>query len=82
MHSVPIYDLKRNLARWVRAGGAGEHIVITRHSRPIAMLGPLAAEHVHVGAFTKKRSLLPALRAASRGRYLAALAEDREESRK
>jgi len=78
MHSVPIYDLKKNLARWVRAGAAGERVVITRHSRPVAVLGPVVAEHVHRGALVGKRSLKSAFHSASHGRYLAVLAEDRE----
>jgi prevent-host-death family protein len=77
MKTVSIDDLKRNLSALVTAAAGGEHIVITRHGRPIASLTRADREHVHVGSRSGRGSLRPLLKAATRGAYLAVLADDR-----
>ena len=40
MESVGVYEAKTNLPRLLDRVEAGESILITRHGRPIAVLGP------------------------------------------
>jgi prevent-host-death family protein len=40
MASIGIRDLKNNLSRFIRRVGAGEHITVTDHGRPVAELRP------------------------------------------
>lgn len=79
MKQVSIQDLKRHLSALVEAAAEGERIVVTRHERPVATLGPAQAAHVHVGDRFGSGDLGPFLKAPTRGGYLAALREDREE---
>jgi prevent-host-death family protein len=74
-----IQDLKRNLSALVGAAERGERIVVTRHERAVAVLGPSEAAHVHVGDRFGRDHLVPFLRAPTRGGYLRMLQEDREE---
>ena len=41
MTKVNVYDAKTNLSRLLDRAAAGEEIVITRHGRPVAKLGPI-----------------------------------------
>ena len=41
---VSVRDLKEHLSRYLRAVEAGELVVITRHSRPVARLEPVGRE--------------------------------------
>lgn len=77
--TASIQDLKRNLSAFVGAAEAGERVVVTRHERPVAIMGPAQPAHVHVGDRFGKAVLAPVLKAPTRGRYLDALQEDREE---
>ena len=42
MH-VNVYEAKTHLSRLIARAQAGEEIVITRHGRPVARLGPIAS---------------------------------------
>ena len=77
MKTVSIDELKRNLSALIDEAAAGARILITRHRRPIASLGGVDLEHVHVGAHAAQGALEPLLRSATRGAYLQVLAEDR-----
>ena len=77
MKTVSIDELKRNLAALVDAAAGGERILTTQHRRPVASLTQADIEHVHVGRQARRGSIKPLLRAATRGAYLAVLAEDR-----
>lgn len=77
MKTVSMDELKRNLAAIVDEAAAGEHIVITRHRRPVASLTKADLEHVHVGARAGRGALRPLLKSATRGAYLEVLADDR-----
>jgi prevent-host-death family protein len=79
MKRVSIQDLKRHLSAMIEAAAEGERILVTRHERPVATLGPVEAAHVHVGDRFGSATLVPLLRAPTRGGYLQALREDREE---
>lgn len=41
MKSVNVYDAKTHLSRLLERAEAGEEILITRHGRPVALLGPV-----------------------------------------
>jgi prevent-host-death family protein len=77
MKTVSIDELKRNLASIIDAAAAGERVVITRHRRPVASLTRADLEHVHPAVRTGRGGLRPLLKAATRGAYLAVLADDR-----
>jgi prevent-host-death family protein len=77
MKTVSIDDLKRNLASMIDEAAAGEHILITRHRRPVASLTRADLEHVHVGARFGRGKLRPLLEGPTKGAYLEVLADDR-----
>lgn len=77
MKTVSIDELKRNLASIIDEAAAGEHVVITRHRRPVASLIKAGFDHAHVGARTKRAGLRPLLKGATKGAYLEVLADDR-----
>lgn len=77
MNLVSIDELKRNLSSLVDRAAAGARILITKHRRPVAWLGPAGAEHLRIGARSGKVALKPLLRAPTRGHYLDVLVQDR-----
>ena len=77
MKTVSIDELKRNLASMVDEAAGGEHIVITRHRRPVASLTKADLDHVHVGARAGRGGLRPLLKGPTKGTYLDVLADDR-----
>jgi prevent-host-death family protein len=79
MKQVSIQTLKRSLSALIDEAQGGARIVVTRHERPVAVLGPAEAPHVHVGDRFGSAGLVPLLKAPTRGGYLQVLREDREE---
>lgn len=77
MKQVSVQALKAGLSAAVAEAEAGGTIVITRHSTPVAQLGPAATAHVHRGARVGTAPIRPALTRGTRGRYLAVLLDDR-----
>ncbi|MEK6608084.1 MAG: type II toxin-antitoxin system prevent-host-death family antitoxin [Myxococcota bacterium] len=77
MKRVSVYELKRSLSSYAREAAEGEPILVTRHGRPLVWLRSADQEHVHVGRLFGRASLRPALKRASRGRYLEVLLDDR-----
>ena len=77
MKRISIQALKDRLSAAVMEAEAGSTITITRHNEPVAELGPARSDHVHRGTHFGTGRLTPALRRGTRGRYLAALMEDR-----
>ena len=77
MKKVPIHEIKRNLAAFVSEAARGERILITRHGRPTATLEASGREHLVVGERSSRARLRPALRNASRGKFLEVLSADR-----
>src|SRR6266536_983645 len=77
MKTVSIDQLKRNLSAFIAEAAGGEHIVITRHRRPIVSLTRADLEHVHVGSRAGRGALRPLLKSATKGAYLDVLADDR-----
>jgi len=41
MSTVSAYDAKTHLPRLIRAAERGETVIITRHGKPVAQLGPV-----------------------------------------
>lgn len=85
MKSVPIQDLKSGLSRILAEVASGVRVVVTRHRRPVAVLCPpeeMSDEQLRVGRDFGRRPLLPLFDdAATAGRYLDVLAEDRGDDR-
>jgi len=79
MKKVSIQDLKAALSTAVAEAESGRTIVITRHNRPVAHLGPAGPDGTHRGNRVGAGRLRPALRRATKGRYLAVLRADRDE---
>ena len=53
MERISIQDLKARLSSAVAEAEAGETIVITRHSEPVAQLGPVRPRGVHRGSHVR-----------------------------
>jgi len=79
MKRVSIQDLKAQLSAAVAEAESGRTIVITRHNEPVAQLGPTRAVQVHRGARVGAGRVQPAVKRATKGRYLDVLLEDRGE---
>jgi prevent-host-death family protein len=79
MKQISIQDLKARLSSAVAEAESGTTIVITRHNEPVAQLGPARRAVAHHGRSVGIGRLKPALRRATKGRYLAVLMEDRGE---
>lgn len=77
MIRVSIQDLKAQLSAAIAEAESGKTIVVTRHNEPVAQLGPARPQHVQRGAKVGTGRIKPALRRATKGRYLTALIEDR-----
>lgn len=79
MKSVPIKDLKRNLSSWTEEAAKGERVQVTKYNRPYVVLSPAGATGIHVGKKVGKEPLKSVLKEATKGRWLRALQEDRDE---
>jgi len=78
MKMIPIQQLKRRLSEFLAQARSGARLVITRHKKPVALLTSAELESVRVGSRFGRGKLRPALdRAATGGKYLAVLADDR-----
>ncbi len=77
MKTVSIDQLKRSLSSLIDQAAAGARIVITKHRRPVASLSPANMEHVHIGKRFGRGAIKPLLRAATQGKYLEVLDDDR-----
>ena len=79
MKRISIQELKTRLSSVVAEAESGSTIVITRHNEPVAQLCPHSPQQVHSGRSVGAARLRPAVRRATKGRYLAVLMEDRGE---
>jgi prevent-host-death family protein len=48
MATVSAYEAKTHLPRLIRAVERGETVIITRHGKPVAQLGPIKDRREHV----------------------------------
>jgi prevent-host-death family protein len=76
MKRISIQALKSRLSSAVAEAQAGAHIIVTKHNEPVAQLGTARSQHLHRGAASESR-LKPAIKRATKGRYLEVLADDR-----
>jgi len=76
MKSVPIHELKRYLSQLIARAEGGESLSVTRHKRVVARIVPPQA-NLHVGRSFGRGSIRPLLKAATHGRYLDVIADDR-----
>jgi prevent-host-death family protein len=77
MKRISIQTLKSRLSSAVAEAEAGETILVTRHNKPVARLGPASEAHVHRGKAVGEGGLKPAIKGGTGGRSLALLLEDR-----
>jgi prevent-host-death family protein len=77
MKQISIQDLKAQLSAAIVEAESGSTIIVTRHNEPVAQLGPARHRHVHRGERVGTGRIRAALRRGTKGRYLAALMEDR-----
>ena len=77
MKEISIQDLKGRLSSAISEAEGGATILITRHNRAVAKLGPADVSRVHVGKYFGKAKLKAAAKVNTRGRYLEVLLEDR-----
>jgi prevent-host-death family protein len=77
MKRVSIKDLKATLSAVVAEAEAGRTVVITRHNRPVAEVGPARAAHVHRGSRVGSGRIQPAIKRRTKRRSLAVLLDDR-----
>jgi prevent-host-death family protein len=79
MKRISIQDLKARLSSAVAEAESGSTILITRHNEAVAQLCPPGPQKVHPGRSVGVGRLRPAVRRATKGRYLSVLMEDRGE---
>lgn len=77
MKQVSIQDLKPQLSSVVADAESGTTIVITRHGRPVARLGPADPPYVHRGARVGTYDWPPPVTTGLSKRALEVLLEDR-----
>jgi antitoxin (DNA-binding transcriptional repressor) of toxin-antitoxin stability system len=77
MKRISIQALKAQLSAAVAEAESGRTLLITRHNEAVAQLSPAHSQFVHRGKAVGAAQLKPALRRATKGRYLALLMEDR-----
>ena len=77
MNQMSIQDLKAGLSGAISAAESGATILITRHSEPVARLGPARPPDVHRGSRVAAGRLDPAVKKGTGGRSLTVLLEDR-----
>lgn len=73
-------ELKKRLSAVLRAAAGGSRVRVTRHKQPLAVIGPVAPEQVHVGKKVGHGKLRPLFSNKTRGQYLQLLADDRRDS--
>jgi prevent-host-death family protein len=79
MKQISIQDLKASLSAAIAEAESGKTIVITRHNEAVAQLIPAQSRHVHRPKKTEAGGLTPAIKRATKGRYLDALLQDRSD---
>jgi prevent-host-death family protein len=79
MTTIPVQDLKQNLAAWLARVAAGERFTITRRNRPVAELAPVAVPGVHTGERFGRGRLLPLGFSVPTGAVDRVIAEDRSD---
>ena len=78
MTTVTIQELKQAMAAVLKRVGRGEWIIILKHGKPVARLGPPTEPGLHVGPrFGTGMRITPFGRRMTRGAYLAVIADDR-----
>ncbi|MBI4366962.1 MAG: hypothetical protein HY543_09110 [Deltaproteobacteria bacterium] len=79
MKEVPLKELKSNLSFWAEKASKGDLIQITKYNRPYMLVGPSRLDGLVVGSRVGVPLLRPALKAASKGKWLRRLQEDRDD---
>jgi antitoxin (DNA-binding transcriptional repressor) of toxin-antitoxin stability system len=77
MKRISVQDLEAQLSGAIAEAEGGATLLITRHNKPVAQLGPAISAHLHAGARNAAHRLTPAVAEGTGGRYLAVLLDDR-----
>lgn len=77
MKRISIQDLKSGLSAAIAEAEGGKTMLVTRHNRVVARLSPATPGKASDGGAALNGPLVPLLRRATRGRYLAVLMDDR-----
>lgn len=81
MKEVSIKYLREHLSALLSAATKGERVLITKHSRAVALLSPVVEAHTHVGERIGRGGLSALFsKPATGGKYLEILADDRRDS--
>ena len=78
MKRISIQDLKSGLSAAIAEAEGGRSVLVTRHNRVVARLSPATPWKTPDGGAALSEPLVPLLRRATRGRYLAVLMDDRK----
>ena len=81
MATVPVQELKVNLAAWLQRVASGERVVITRRNLQIAELIPVEIHGRHRGTHFGHGRLVPLPFRVAPGTVAALLADDRADDR-
>ena len=79
MKSVSLKDLKKHLSEVTEQAARGEVVQVTKYNKPFVVLMGVASPAVHVGSKVGTTSLVSIGKKLTRGRFLSALKEDRED---
>ena len=79
MKEVPLKELKSNLSFWAEKASKGDFIQITKYNRPYILVGPSRVDGLVVGSRIGTPLSPSLLKAASKGKWLRCLQEDRED---
>jgi len=78
MKRISIQDLKSGLSAAVAEAESGGTVLVTRHNRVVARLGPVTPGKNPDRDVPLREPLVPLLRRATQGRYLRVLMDDRK----
>lgn len=79
MKSVPLKELKENLASWAEEASKGETVQVTKYNRPYIVLSAGKTPGLYQGGKVGREVLRSVLKEATCGQWLRYLAEDRDD---
>lgn len=79
MESVPLNELKKDLAYWTEQAAKGKVIQVTKYNRPYVILTKAPTAGLYIGKRVGKPFSNSSFKAATQGKFLEYLLEDRED---
>ena len=77
MKSVPLKELKENLAYWTDLAAQGEMIEVTKYNQAYIRMIPVVENGLYIGKNVGQASLTAVGKSLSKGKWLKYLEEDR-----